>query len=332
MVSLIKSSVELVNSSFPSSSLEELGGCVKLFIENCFRPPVFSASLREIADKFKSEKEFRDFCIAHGVNIDNHIIKRIGDRVRDNLRINPNDIQPGDTVLWSAPEHCCRPEHKEGASPKLLENLELAESLIQYVQEKVPNVANYLSKTFTKDDPEHIDAFKKRLQCPSWPTAPDALKTAKSAVSKIKENKMGVCQDLALVGMLRAWRKHPDQNVEMAFLLGGRHVFLIINRKEGSNPSDYKTWGNDCVICETWAGRTYPLAKIEEELFDFLGELRDDYQGSEMSYPYMRPFDPQTQKVVICFKPLSQEDKKLILTEQGQFASIEYADPSIFEE
>jgi hypothetical protein len=35
-----------------------------------------------------------------------------------------------------------------------------------------------------------------------------------------------------------------------------KHAFVVIGRKEDSDSSDYRTWGDDSVVCDPWAGRT----------------------------------------------------------------------------
>jgi hypothetical protein len=47
---------------------------------------------------------------------------------------------------------------------------------------------------------------------------------------------------------------------------GPDHVFLLIGRNPESDIADSDTWGDDTVICDAWAKRTYAVSAFKEEM------------------------------------------------------------------
>jgi hypothetical protein len=44
------------------------------------------------------------------------------------------------------------------------------------------------------------------------------------------------------------------------------HVFLLLNRAQGSKRSDYKDWGPDAVICDPWAEEVYMASELTAKI------------------------------------------------------------------
>ncbi|MBV8881037.1 MAG: hypothetical protein JO332_13800, partial [Planctomycetaceae bacterium] len=42
------------------------------------------------------------------------------------------------------------------------------------------------------------------------------------------------------------------------------HAFLVIGRREGSNPARYDatSWGPDAVVCDPWMNKAYPCSEM----------------------------------------------------------------------
>ena len=57
-------------------------------------------------------------------------------------------------------------------------------------------------------------------------------------------------------------QEYPNLSVE--YVQTNDHQFLVIGRSENSNREDIKTWGEAAVICDPWAGISYPAAKFFE--------------------------------------------------------------------
>lgn len=270
-------------------------------------------TLQEIAETFR----FSQHCLQHQVYTDN---------LQDFLR---TPIQRGDTLLVSPLKSRCNPLYLEPASSQLQANFKIADSIMNYVQEKVPHSPNYQSRTI--QPPSSFFRFFRlfrpefcfKMESKVWDAriidsgiSPERGLFIDRAVGvelaqRIEKIGMGFCEDLAHVGKLFAWKEHPHTEVELAYIFKGRHVFLVIGRKEGSDPYDYRTWGENCVVCDPWSGKYYPSTAIEKELYDYLftlSGLRDP-----ITYPYVRHFNPKTQRV-ICEGPKSLKAKQAILS------------------
>lgn len=214
-------------------------------------------------------------------------------------------LKDGDKILTQNPEIRCSPAYLEQASPELRTNLEIATSLINETQKSIPYSPNFLSRASNDEDvPSSLsntcETFGLRfIQSP--------LKRAEA----IKKNKSGYCQDMCLVGLLDSMKKYPLLSIEPCCVrskknkdedegfLRAAHHFLVIGRVEASDPRDYKTWGNFCVICDPWAGICYPAAKVEKELYVELCSLGFLNFDTHVTSPYVRPFDPEKQLLSI---------------------------------
>ena len=249
----------------------------------------------ESLEIFRYRNQFYDLCAAHQVFAWN---------------IHPADVGPKDTILISPPAQPCRPEYKELPSPELQANLKCAESIFQYVQRKVPHCPNYGSRTG--------DLSPMGIPLDPEFSALDLLSEDYSlleVVEKIERNKSGCCEAMTYVGMIYAWKTYPDIMVEAGSIGRGRHTFLIIGREQTSNFRNYRTWGKNCVLCDPWAGKYYPFSKLENELYDFQTVLLSRGPGHRITYPYVRPFDPQTQCILLHFaEPFSEEERHWILS------------------
>lgn len=277
---------------------------VAVFLKNRWFPPPFAVSLKEIPMVFYRNQFYEHAKI-------NKIV--FGEYFK------LAHVQLGDTILVSTSAQHCKPEYRELASPELLINLNLADALIQEVQEKIPHSPNYCSRTFKADG---VNGKELRNMVIKYEMN-QMTRGRKSIVEKVRifeKLKMGVCEELALAGMFYAWKKDPYQRIEMAGIIDGRHTFLVIGREKESNSADYKTWGKNCVICDPWANKYYPVAEVESELYDFLYTLEDEsvekgnYNG--ITYPYVRPFNPLEQSLE-CFSCFfkSSEEKQTVLSD-----------------
>lgn len=240
--------------------------------------------------------------------------------------IEPSRIQRGDTVLISTPEERCNPLYLESASLNMRAHFAVAESIIDYVQRTVPHSPNFSARSLDAKDPSHRDICRDleanvmdaRLEVSSgwifdW-------KVGMELADRLKRAGGGYCEDLAHVGKLFAWKKHPNTPVELVRILNGRHTFLVIGRDQNSDLRNFRTWGNCCLVCDPWAGKYYPASAIERELYDYLYEMTDAIPGSRVLYPYVRRFNPKTQSL-ICEDPVPLKTKQAILAGQNLPAS-----------
>jgi hypothetical protein len=47
----------------------------------------------------------------------------------------------------------------------------------------------------------------------------------------------------------------------------GDHAFVVIGRAQGSDASNYKTWGGDAVVCDPWGDDAFPASDIPSKLY-----------------------------------------------------------------
>lgn len=221
----------------------------------------------------------------------------------------PYEIPMGATILVSAPIERCKAEYKSQASQAMLRHFDLAEKLFDYVLDKVPHAVNFPSKTLNPDKHEHRK-MALHMHCYHGFTVrnPRGHKKGLDWAKDVKDFKGGVCEDLAHVGKLHAWKKYPNQKVEFASIVArpstnsytsykGRHSFLVIGRQEDSDHLDFTTWGKDCVICDIWAGKYYPVNKVNEEMYNYIGTLLTD--AVYFPYPYVYPFDAKKLRLYV---------------------------------
>lgn len=223
------------------------------------------------------------------------------------------NVRKGDTVLVTGIAETCKPIYRRNASQTLKEHLELAETIFQYVNSKVPHSPNYESRTYGTLR-ESFGQYKNRSEnFRPWFQASNLEDWAE----RIEKVGAGVCEELAAVGQEYARKNFSQYRVEMAGILTRRlggieighgcHTFLVIGRKADSDACDYTTWGRDdgVVILDIWAGKYYPLSAVEDEMYDYLTTVKQVVSEEEnaegfslISCPYVRPFNPYRQALV----------------------------------
>src|SRR5690606_888992 len=56
----------------------------------------------------------------------------------------------------------------------------------------------------------------------------------------------------------------PNTPVDLCEVHGADHVLVVIGRRPGSDPNNMDDWGPQAVVCDPWAGITYPLSQYRE--------------------------------------------------------------------
>jgi hypothetical protein len=92
-------------------------------------------------------------------------------------------------------------------------------------------------------------------------TVSDLREVANAAV----RSRCGNCGEHAALAFVTC----IDQKVEPLDYMecagpGDDHVFLVIGRREGSDPTRYDAagWGPDAVVCDPWMNKAYPCAEM----------------------------------------------------------------------
>lgn len=78
-----------------------------------------------------------------------------------------------------------------------------------------------------------------------------------------EEKGVGNCEELSFM-----MKKRFPQG-EVYDLPNGGHAFFVIGRDPNSNPNDYKTWGENAVVCDPWKGDVFPASEIPKKLTAF---------------------------------------------------------------
>jgi hypothetical protein len=80
----------------------------------------------------------------------------------------------------------------------------------------------------------------------------------------------------------------PDTAVDICEVHNVDHVLVVIGRRPGSDPSDMDDWGPDAVVCDPWAGLSYPLSQYrdmqrpERDVKRHVGESNGHYLGGRL--------------------------------------------------
>ena len=73
-----------------------------------------------------------------------------------------------------------------------------------------------------------------------------------------KKINYGNCGEQALMALDFFMQYAPDINAELYRIKNGDHNFLVVGRREGSDPENPETWGEEAHICDPWANAVYP--------------------------------------------------------------------------
>lgn len=114
--------------------------------------------------------------------------------------------------------------------------------------------------------------------------------------SKIaQEYSLGNCEEMSSVALFKLLDKgFYNTQLDIVRIKNGGHNFLVIGRARNSNPEDYKTWGDEAVICDPWKNDFFLLSELESKLCD--ASLEDFEQKGEAS---LIPFDPNKQSLEV---------------------------------
>lgn len=243
------------------------------------------------------------------------------------ISFSAGSVQSDDIVLLGPPSsERCKPEYREmgNMNEELKKNFELAEEIFDYVTEKVPHSANFNSKTLNRDDPRDRNIARRlnkaydNIKYNQQDTISKLMTisnnlyyiTANVVLAKeIEQIHVGNCFDLAIVGEVYAWKKHPDKNVERMNIKHGCHGFLLIGRPPHISLEDLATDRKNYVILDIWAEKYYPLEFIEKELYDMIAVGRSYYSNGtiEFTFPILRPFNLERQGLILRQAPTLEE-------------------------
>ena len=82
------------------------------------------------------------------------------------------------------------------------------------------------------------------------------------------------CEGISEAGFFYLLKKYHVK-VELFNIKNGDHNFIVIKRKKGSDPKNYKTWGRHCLIIDNWTEKKniFYAHEIPIYLEAYLGEI-----------------------------------------------------------
>ncbi len=111
------------------------------------------------------------------------------------------------------------------------------------------------------------------------------LITYETYVALTTKFSLGNCTELALEALDFILNNHPEMSAEIFTIAGGDHVFVVLNRHEGSDPHNPMTWGDSAVICDPWAedksSRVYPATEYRKHLKSYVHDIKNKQNTTE---------------------------------------------------
>ena len=193
-------------------------------------------------------------------------------------------------------------QQKIGTPQRLVQNLAWGEQINTHVQKQVPMILNYFDRL-----PEEVrtDCLKHGISLSYFRAllgnlfeikyAPVACSTFSKknllAIAEVAEEcNVGTCLEMSAVAFKHSIQNKPELRAELFFLEGGNHVFLVLGRNPSSDPSKYKEWGGEAVICDAWSGKVFPASEVESKLKNFVRESETP-EGNPRTI--LEPFNPE---------------------------------------
>lgn len=82
----------------------------------------------------------------------------------------------------------------------------------------------------------------------------------------IKKMEVGNCAEYSLVGLKLLREHYPHIGGEVMSLSNGGHEFLVIGRDPNSTPNDWRSWGENAVVVDSWSCQVFRSKDIPKYL------------------------------------------------------------------
>lgn len=86
---------------------------------------------------------------------------------------------------------------------------------------------------------------------------PRRIKLRTTIAKLAKQLGVGNCEELATVAFLTLIKNNYQGKIEFVAFQGVDHVFVVLNRPDGTDPTDWKTWGANTIILDPWINRVF---------------------------------------------------------------------------
>lgn len=95
------------------------------------------------------------------------------------------------------------------------------------------------------------------------------------AAAKAEHVGCGNCGEQAAIAFVYLSEELKVRPLDFMSRTNADHAFVVIGRRADSEESDYKTWGDECIICDPWDSKVYSAAEIPTKAYkakDFAAE------------------------------------------------------------
>jgi hypothetical protein len=198
----------------------------------------------------------------------------------------------------------------ECRSSKLLDHIQFAKSIIDYVQKTVLFSENHPQRSEAirlNDDLldvqskiQSIDTAVDYVQETADDDAP--LEKLENAARLAEKYSVGNCTEMSCVGFVYAQQLNNQRlrdgkepiSVYKVRIENGNHQFLVVGLTSKEIPDD-RNWPLETVFCDSWSGSCYPASQRALYLKDFVKGI--DIKGRR--FAWIRPFNPSSQSLEI---------------------------------
>ncbi|MCA0403085.1 MAG: hypothetical protein LCH30_04720 [Proteobacteria bacterium] len=136
-------------------------------------------------------------------------------------------------------------------------NETLAKEAIEHIRQFIEGT-NISDQSVMKSIDVKMNKFKLHLTFEKLKTIDEKAQHVYQAIQK---DKSGTCGEQAFATY--HYLKEKDVVVDLCKMEGGDHNFVMIGREIGSSTGDPSTWGDNVIVCDTWANKFYPFSAFE---------------------------------------------------------------------
>ena len=172
----------------------------------------------------------------------------------------------------------CKPVLPAAAPLRHGSNSALAKRALEYVKQKMTIGAGNNRDVISTFGASFICVAAIRsvdFEIWSSPDIPWEMSEIMKMAAKAEHVGCGNCGEQAALAFVYLSEELKVRPLDFMSRTNADHAFVVIGRRDGSEESDYKTWGDGCVICDPWDSKVYPAAEIPTKAYkakDFLAE------------------------------------------------------------
>ncbi|HTM63981.1 MAG TPA: hypothetical protein VL360_05710 [Gammaproteobacteria bacterium] len=209
-------------------------------------------------------------------------------------------------------------EYKTSGNKKLMENLALACEAVNIVRKfKLRSYTHPSANSLSKAEFNKLCALIGDMRFGSHVVAtgtspvlphPDLQKLHiknKHAITK----GVGNCDEYASITLEYVRRLDSYVRAEIFNIKNGDHAFVVVGRNLNSDEKDFKTWGDEAVVCDAWAGSVFPASEMSVKLGDYKWR---GFAGRSDKFSTVFHFNPKYHRLSVS-KELPPIGKKLVI-------------------